>query len=382
MSIVECGAACLAMILGYHGRTIPITQARAKVGASRDGTTGLAIAQAARAYGLRVRAYSVNPSELRLVPTPFVAHWAFNHFVVVERFAGERVHLVDPAEGRRLLSGSEFEESFTGVALAFEPGPHFHAERKPRRLPLFPAGLGFLRWLPGLRGALGQVVAASLLLQILGLAVPMLTKVAVDRVLPLGVWELLPILGVGILLVAAAHGVLTWVRSAVLLYLQGRMDAQMMLGFFEHLLSLPYAFFQSRSSGDLLMRLGSNTVLRNMVTAQAISVVLDGGLVVVYLAVLLAAAPAFAAAVVGLGVVQVAVMAATAGRNARLMQRELAAAAESQGYLVEALQSVATVKAAGAEHRVLDHWTDLFYRHLNVSLERGQLSALVNTGLA
>lgn len=382
MSIVECGAACLASILGFHGRPIRITEARERVGASRDGTTGLAIAQAARTYGLRTRGYSVGPAELHLIPAPFVAHWAFNHFVVVERFARGRVHLVDPAEGRRAVSRAEFEAEFTGVAIAFEPGPHFQADRPERRIPFFPVQLGFVRLLPGLRGALAQVLAASLLLQVLGLAVPLLTKVMVDRVLPYSLHELLPVLGVGVLLAAAAQASLSWVRSSVLLWVQGRMDAQMMLGFFEHLLSLPYTFFQGRSSGDLLMRLGSNTVLRNMVTAQAVSVLLDGGLVVVYLTILLLAAPGFAAAVIALGLLQISIMLATAGRNARLMQRELAASAESQGYLVEALKSVATVKAAGAEHRVLDQWTDLFYRTLNVSLQRGQLSAMVNSALA
>ena len=85
----------------------------------------------------------------------------------------------------------------------------------------------------------------------------------------------------------------TYLRAALLIYLQARLDMQIMLGFFEHLLSLPFGFFQQRNSGDLLMRLGSNAVIREALTSQTLSALLDGVLVAAYLALLLAQAPLF-----------------------------------------------------------------------------------------
>jgi ABC-type bacteriocin/lantibiotic exporter with double-glycine peptidase domain len=129
------------------------------------------------------------------------------------------------------------------------------------------------------------------------------------------------------------------------------------------------------------MRLGSNTVIREALTNQTISAVLDGGLVLVYLVILLALEPGFGLVVLALGLIQIGLLLGTSRRIHGLMQRDLVAAAESQSYLVEALAGMATLKAAGAEERALDHWSNLFFKHLNVSLQRNRLSAFIGAGL-
>jgi ABC-type bacteriocin/lantibiotic exporter with double-glycine peptidase domain len=137
-----------------------------------------------------------------------------------------------------------------------------------------------------------------------------------------------------------------------------------MLGFFEHVLALPFRFFQQRTSGDLLMRLGSNTIIRETLTSQTLAALLDGSLVFVYLAILLAWEPFFGGIVLGIGMLQVAILLSTNHRMHSLMQRDLAAQAESQSYLVEALVGIATLKASGAEGRAFNRWSNLFFKHL------------------
>lgn len=117
MNSVECGAACLAMVLGYFGRRTPIAECRERCGIGRDGVTAQTIVRAARSYGLRVRALSVEPADFTYVPLPAIVHWNFNHFVVVERWSPARVDIVDPAGGRCRLTPDEFDAGFTGVVL-------------------------------------------------------------------------------------------------------------------------------------------------------------------------------------------------------------------------------------------------------------------------
>src|SRR6185503_12717692 len=100
MSPTECGAACLAMILNYHGRKTRLAECRDSCGVGRDGLTAKTIAAAARSFGLRVRAVSVDPANFRHVQLPAIVHWQFNHFVVVQRWSPGRVAVVDPATGR------------------------------------------------------------------------------------------------------------------------------------------------------------------------------------------------------------------------------------------------------------------------------------------
>lgn len=126
---VECGLACLAMIVSYHGQKTSLSACREFCATGRDGLTAQGIAKAARLYGLQVKAYSVTELDsFKHVPLPAIAHWGFNHFVVVEKWSTKTVTIVDPASGRQRLSKDDFSTSFTGVVLTFKPGPTFKAQ--------------------------------------------------------------------------------------------------------------------------------------------------------------------------------------------------------------------------------------------------------------
>jgi ATP-binding cassette subfamily B protein len=380
LSEVECGPACLAMLLTAHGRHTRVPELRELLGTGRDGVTARMLVTAARAYGFDVKAFRCPPSALAEMLLPAIVHWRKGHFLVIERWSPRGVEVVDPADGRRRLSPEEFAEGFSGVVLVLRPGPEF--ER--RRVSLPPAWRHLVRQfrrLPGTRRLLLQVLAASLLLQVLGLAVPVFTQVLVDRILPMGVTSVMTMLGLGMLALALSQAVTSYLRAALLIRLQARVDAQLMLGFFSHLLTLPFRFFQHRNTGDLLMRLSSNAMIREVLTSQSLAVVLDGVFVLVYLAILLKLSPLFGLLAATIGLFQVLLLLGTTRRVQELTARDLATQAMAQDYLVEALRGIGTLKASGAEHRAVDYWSELYFRHLKVSLSRNQLSAAIETAL-
>lgn len=374
MSEVECGAACLSMILSYYGRQTRVAELREQFSNGRDGVSALAIARVAKAHGLRVKAYSLSAADLKFIPLPAIVHWQFNHFVVVEQHSPRGVEIVDPAVGRRRIAIEEFEAAFTGVLLMLEPGPHFQRSRAAAR----PAwGTHFLTFILQTPGLLAQIVGASLLLQVLGLGLPLFTKLLFDKVFPYQITNILTALGIGMAVLVLAQAAISYLRAQMLIYLQTRLDSQMMMGFFEHLLSLPFSYFQQRTSGDLLMRLASNTVIREIMTGQTLSIILDGSLVLLYLVVILIQAPFFGLLVLVFGLIQVALITGTTARMKMLMQNDLKAQADAQSYLVEALTKIEVLKASGAEERTFDHWSNLFFEQLNVSVRRGRLSASI-----
>ena len=87
LSSTDCGVACLAMVLSGMGRKTDIAECRTRLGAGRDGLSALDLARGGRAYGLSVKAFSLEPAALAEVNLPAIAHWDFNHFVVVERWS-------------------------------------------------------------------------------------------------------------------------------------------------------------------------------------------------------------------------------------------------------------------------------------------------------
>lgn len=375
MGIVECGAACLAMILTYHGRKTSVAEVREKCGVGRDGLSALAIVRVARSYGFRVRAVSVTEQDFRFVPLPAIVHWNFNHFLVVERWSPSYVDVVDPGFGPRHVTAEEFHNSFTGVVITFEPGTTFERRNTPAKMTLRTYAANYVKHSPM---AFLQIIAASLLLQGVGLAVPFLTEVVVDQIVPYGMSDIFITLGIGILIVLAFQFIMTLLRGTVLLYLQTRIDMRMMLNFFEHLLLLSMRFFQQRSSGDILSRMNSNLIIRDTISNQLISTVLDGSFVLVYFFILLSQSWMFSALVLLIGLFQVVLLLATARLIHSLSSRELAAQGKAQGYMAEALVGMTTLKAMGAEHRALERWSNLFFEQMNISVRRNYLSTLLS----
>lgn len=373
MSAVECGACCLAMILNYYGCTVGVSDVQERCGVGRDGLSALAIVKAARQYGLRVRSVSLKKNDFRFITLPAIAHWEFNHFIVVERYSSRYIDIIDPATGRRRLSYAEFEESFTGILMMLEPGANFDRQASTRTLSLWT----YLRSLPNMQGVVAQIIGISLLLQIFGLGVPLLTQTIIDYIIPTRANHLLIMLGICMLFLIMMQSVMKLLRVSLLLYLQTRIDAQMMLHFLEHLLSLSYRFFQMRLNGDLLARTESNSAIRDLLTSQIISTLLDGSSVIIYLIVLIMQSKLFAGVTVVIGAIQVGLLLTTASAIRRLTMRDLIAQGKTQGYLNEVLAGIATVKAAGAEQRALAHWTNLFFDELNISNQRNYLQAIV-----
>lgn len=375
VTAVECGAVSLAMILNYYGYATSTSEVQERCGVGRDGLTALELVKAARMYGLRVRAVSLNLEDFRYVTLPAIVHWEFNHFLIVERWTARHIDVIDPAMGRRKLTPEEFDEGFTGVTLMLEPGPQF--EQKAAQTTLTP--WTYMRSLLRMRVIIFQIIGTSLLLQVLGLGAPLLTQIIVDRILPGKDPDMLTLLVLGMFLLIVMQAITGFLRSSLLIYLQTRIDTDMMLNFFEHMLSLPYRFFQLRLNGDLLARMNSNRAIRDTLTGQLISTLLDGGSVIVYLAVLLSVSRYIAGVTLAIGAVQVVLILLSSPAIRRLTQRDLEAQGKAQGYMNEILSGIVTLKAAGAERRAFARWENLFFDEMNISLRLSYLGSVIGT---
>lgn len=368
------------MIIRYFGRIACLSECRDLCGAGRDGATAESLAKAARQQGLQVRAVSLPSADLSAFVLPAIAHWNDNHFIVVERWSPKAVRIIDPALGRLRLTPDEFREGFTGILLTFSDT----AMMKPEGPAPRSAWAQFLSRTLRSRGFAPlavEIIFGSLLLQAFGLSVPLFTKILIDGVLPARRFALMPVIGLGMLVWVLATCLVSYLRSLIVLRLKAKLDIEIARALVSHLLKLPFVFFQQRTSGDLLMRVTSNASIREFLTNQTLSVVLDGGLVFTYLCVLLKADLFFGLLASGAAAVQVVVLLAAARRSCDLLHRDLAANAESQSFLVETLAGIASIKASGSEERIFSRWSKLLDRQVRVSSERGKVSALVDTAM-
>lgn len=374
LTATDCGAACLATVLTYWGKRVRLDEeVREAVGTGRDGASADQLLRAARWFGLRGRGVRVDLEELEFLEPGTVLHWQLNHFVVFERLRRGSVDIIDPAFGHRRLSLEEFGKAFTGVALLLEPGDMFEPENGAAR-PL-PRMLRQLLW----RSGLWARIALMSILLLFSLGLPILTGLVVDRIVPRSEWHLLTVLGAGVTVMIVFQFLSSMIRGRLLLHMRTQLDARMTLDFVEHLLALPNAFFQRRSSGDLLMRMNSNTVIREILTSGALSTLLDGSLVALYLVIIVAASRALALLVLLLATTQLGIYFASRGRQRRLMSQSLVTQVRAQSNQVEMLAGIETLKAMGAEQLATEHWANLFVDDLNVSLQRGALDATIES---
>ncbi|WP_231496662.1 peptidase domain-containing ABC transporter [Rhodococcus sp. UNC363MFTsu5.1] len=378
----DCGAACLTMILRYFGSHRTAAEVGEELGAGRDGLTALALVQAARGYGLGVRALG-GPAQIVLsgeVTLPAVVHWRGDHFVVVERVGPTWVHIVDPARGRRRIRHDEFDEGYAGVLLEFERGslePHrSDRARAPWRREL--ASL----LLRGRRGLIARIVLASAALQALGMALPLSSAVLVDRVIPDDDRSLLLVVMLAVGAACLGYLGVGLARSALLVLFRSQVDAEVTATLVERLLRLPLGYFLRRGTGDVVQRISSVGAVRELVTGPVVAALLDGPLALGYLAAVYWWSPLVGLWLTGFAAASVGLIALSNRRVVELGQRELAGQAAAEGQLIEAVGGIETVKASGAETAVLTQWSRLFAASVHDAARSGLLQGALDAALS
>jgi len=370
-TLLDCGPACLASILRYFGKDVRLQEVIQQCGGSHQGTSALTLLEAAKRFGLRGRAIKIDIEALSQLPPATILFWQFNHYVVLERQVRQGILIVDPNAGRRKVGFAELSNLFTGVAIVFEKGESFTPGGKQGTSLAI-----HLRRIISHRALLFRVIATSAMLQLFGLGLPILTAAVVDRVVPYRDLALLGFIGVACAGAAVCYALTNLVRSQLLLHLRTHLDVQMTLEFLDHLVNLPLRFFQQRSSGDLMMRLNSNTTVRETLTSSALSSALDAAMALSYLAALLFMSAPLALVVLLIASARGLLFAMTGARLRELAGTTLGKQAASQGYQVQMFAGLETLKAAGAEGRAVDRWAHLFVEYLNAVIERGRFAAI------
>lgn len=378
VTTADCGAACIAMVCAYYGKEVRLEEVRDVLGVGRDGSNAQGLLRTAEHFGLHGRGVRVDDlRQLEYLERGSILHWRFRHFVVFDHLDGDDAIIVDPAMGRRRAHKKELTTAFTGVALVFQKSGEFQPGKRDSQ-----GVRRYLRYILVRTGTLSGLITLSLFLQVLALGVPVLTGIVVDRVVPRGDYQLLTVLSVGLGTLVVFRFLASYLRAQLLLNLRTQLDASITIDFLAHLVRLPYRFFQIRSSGDLIMRLNSNSTVREMLTSSVLSAVFDGVLVALYLIVLLLGDLVLGVLASVLGLLRVALYLSLRRRHRERMSEALHLQAASRTFQVQILTGIETLKTMGAEQRAVSHWSNLFADELNASIARGRIRAVFESGLA
>ncbi|MGE0872116.1 MAG: peptidase domain-containing ABC transporter [Kofleriaceae bacterium] len=370
----DCGAASLCMVMAYHGKDSKLSEVREAMGIGRDGVSAKAILDTAERYGMCGRGIKVDITQVQLLKIGTILHWEFNHFVVFERIVKAGViRIVDPATGPRDLSVEEFSKGFTGVAIELSTTERFTKE-KPEKGKL----RRYVTELMSEKGLLSKVIVVSLALRLIALALPLMTGMIIDRVVPRSDYDLLYVCLAVIGGMVAFNLIADLIRTYLLLHLRTALDTRTTLGFLDHMVSLPFSFFQRRSTGDLMMRVDSNGTVREVVTSKSMSAIIDGVFVLLYAAIIFYVSPLLGVITLLMSASEAVVFLCARPTFHRLLAADLDKQAKAHSYMVQMLGGMETLKCAGAERLGVEKWSNLYTDELNVKLRRARANAWVD----
>lgn len=350
--ISDCGVACLASIARHHRQRVPIARLRQYAHTDQFGTSILGLARAAQQLGYSAKGVRATHASLARAPMPTVAHVTLaaggHHFVVVERADERRVWLMDPDGGEhRTESRAEFDARWTGALLLLAPAVGGLAtvdvaSRAERVWQLVRPH----------RDALTQALLGALVYTLLGLATSIYVQKLVDSVLADGRVGPLHVMTVAMVAIVLSQTLIGGLRSALMVNVGQHIDAGLVLGYYNHLLTLPQSFFDRMRVGELTSRVTDAVKIRAFVGEVIVEAAANMLVVIASAAMMLSYDWRLAAWTLGM-LPLYAVLYALGARLNRRQQRvlmERAAALEAQ--IVESLSAAGTVKRFGLEEHV------------------------------
>ncbi|GAA1147153.1 NHLP family bacteriocin export ABC transporter peptidase/permease/ATPase subunit [Kitasatospora gansuensis] len=352
----DCGAACLASVLGAFGRRVTLQEASRSCGVSRDGVSAAAVAKAAGRYGVLAKGRRVVRTEERLlglenVQVPSMVLVTGPHFAIFEGVKRGRVHINDPSLGSYSATPAEFWDSFSGIAVGFEPGPDFEAGG--RRFPLLRALAARMR---AFAGPLLLAVLLSVTLAVPGVAAAFLLRAYLRSVVIGGTatWAVPLALAAG----AVAGTVLlgTWLQQTLVNRVLEAMAARTSAGFLWRLLRLPGSFFHRRQLGGLVTRVQMNDGLAMLLSHRVASASASATAAARHLAALVWLEPRLAVVPVAVAVLDVLVLRVADRRRGGLMHRLHAEQYKRDGVAFAGVSAIETLKAEGAEDSFFRSW--------------------------
>lgn len=351
----ECSLACLVMVAGYHGLHLDLMSLRRRFSISLKGTSLTQLMRYAQNLEFSCRPLKLELNDISKLRVPCILHWDMNHFVVLEKVSRNRLYLLDPAKGRRVLTLAEASCHFTGVALELTPNASFQPAQQKARIRL----RDLVGRSVGLKRALINIFILALALEVVALLAPQVTQWVVDGALVSADQDLLLLAVLGGCLLTFIDFVLRMAQGWMGLRLNQQLALQWSGNLFSHLLRLPWPFFEKRQLGDISARFQSLTAVRKVLTDGAIMVLLDGLVTFITLGMMLLYSTALSAIVV-IALALYAILRLVFYlplRNAS--QERIVLAARENSYFLETVRAVLPLKLFNATALRLSTWQNL-----------------------
>ncbi|MDR4987117.1 bacteriocin ABC transporter ATP-binding protein [Bacillus cereus] len=372
----DCGPACLAMISRHYGFTMPISKIREVAGTDLEGTNIKGLIEAGGKLGFDVKGVkATKPEDLKEIPLPAIAHIVGNngflHYVVIYKVKDNKIYIADPEKGLITYLLGEFCQMWTGILVLLSPGQNFQKGKETQGT--------FSRFLSLLKSQTNLLVPlffASIFFNLFGLFGAFYFKFLIDDILTNQLLQTLHIVSIGIIILYIFKVLLSYFRTHLILYLSRRIDIQLMLGYYRHVVGLPMNFFETRKVGEIISRFMDASKIREALSTITVTLMLDTVMVTLGGILLYTHNATLFGVTLLLIPFYIGIIFAFHKPYQIINREEMESNAKLNAYLVESLNGIATIKSYNAEKEVFFQTENRFVNLLKHVFKRGMLSNL------
>ncbi|WP_184037557.1 type I secretion system permease/ATPase [Chitinivorax tropicus] len=348
---LDCGLTCLVLLAQFHSTPVDAAQLQHQFSQNGEAFNETQLLLATKSLGLKARVIHTSPQRLVTTPLPALALAEDGRHFIIAKLDGDQVLVQDPTVGRpEIWSKQELTARWSGKLMLITSRASLAGDM---------ARFDFTWFIPAVvkyRKLLLEILGVSLALQLFALVTPMFFQVVMDKVLVHQGYSTLAVISVGLVVVAVFDVLLGGLRNYVFAHTTNRIDVELGARLFRHLLALPLSYFTHRRVGDSVARVRELENIRNFLTGQAMTSILDLAFIVVFLAVMTVYSGWLTLVVVAsLPCYLLISMAITPSLRARLDEK-FARGADSQAFLVESVSGIETVKALAVEPQFTQRW--------------------------
>ncbi|WDF59905.1 peptidase domain-containing ABC transporter [Flavobacterium sp. KACC 22758] len=347
--IKDCGAACLVSIGNYFKVNLPIARIRQYANTDKRGTNVLGIIEAAEKMGFMAKGVKGNLDAINKIPLPAIAHIVtkeqLHHYVVVYKIEKSKITVMDPGYGKmEVYNFDEFQKIWSGVLILFAPNDDFKI-RNEKTSPL----KRFWNLIQPHKTILIQALVGAILFTVLGLAMSVYIQKITDYVLVDGNRKLLNLLSVSMITLILLQSYINSKKSIFVMKTGQLIDAQLILGYYKHLLHLPQRFFDTMQIGEITSRINDAVKIRSFINEVAIEMIVNVFIVIFSFVLMFTYYWKLALVIILVIPFYISIYFLLNKFNKKVERSIMENAAELQTQLVESITHIRTVKEFGIE---------------------------------
>lgn len=347
--ITDCGAACLASVAAFYKMKLPVSRIRQMAGTDKKGTNLLGLISAAEKIGFTAKGVKGGIDALPRIPLPVIAHVIVNeilhHYIVIFTVKKGKIGYMDPADGQmHVIDIASFNKMWTGILVLFAPAENFQAANEK-----ISNAKRFIFLLSSYKSILIQALFGAIIYTILGLSTSIYIQKLTDFVIVDGNRNLLNLLSFVMLILLLLQIFIGVVKSILILRTGQKIDVQLILGYYKHLLKLPQSFFDTMRVGEIISRINDAVKIRAFINDAAIEMAVNFFIVIFSFSLMFIYSWKLALIMMLIVPLYSLVYYLTNILNKKQERKLMENSAELESQLVESINSIRTIKQFGIE---------------------------------